>query len=181
MLGLSHSLIRHYDSIGWIPTIKGCLSLDLIDNAKSILGDVDKYSVRFKRNYGLSSAHYIIASSLHTINDTKAGTDYVRSFRYIFTGSINDENIKQEFLKNNKLDHDESLKAYIKEEGLLIGRLVIVVEVGHKLSRSEVALLQGLKELSERNKDYLNEFHVNAASMETLEKSRKELYETWEY
>ena len=34
MLGLSHSLIRHYDSIGWIPTIKGCLSLDLIDNAK---------------------------------------------------------------------------------------------------------------------------------------------------
>ena len=157
------------------------MSLDLIDNAKSILGDVDKYSVRFKRNYGLSSAHYIIASSLHTINDTKAGTDYVRSFRYIFTGSINDENIKQEFLKNNKLDHDESLKAYIKEEGLLIGRLVIVVEVGHKLSRSEVALLQGLKELSERNKDYLNEFHVNAASMETLEKSRKELYETWEY
>lgn len=181
MPGLPHSLIRHYDSIGWIPTIRGCLSLDLIDKARCILGDVDKYSVRFKQFYGLTSAHYLIATSLNTVNDSKGGTNYVRSFRYIFTGSINDERATQEFLKNNKLEDDESLKAYIEDEGLLIGRLAIVVEVDHKLSSSEVALLQGLKVLSKRNKDYLNKFHVEAVSMEELDKVRKEMYETWEY
>ena len=69
MPSLPHSLIRHYDSIGWIPTIRGCLSLDLIDKAKCILGDVDKYSVRFKQYYGLESAHYLIATSLNTVNE----------------------------------------------------------------------------------------------------------------
>lgn len=180
-MGVPHSLIRHYDSIGWIPTIKGCLSLDLIDNAKSILGDVDKYSVRFKRTYGLRSAHYIIASSLHTVNDSKAGADYGRSFRYVFTGSINDEKVQKKFLKEYELAQDKSLQTYINVEGLLIGRLVIVVENKHKLSSSEVALLQGLKELSKRNKKYLDEFHVKAISMESLDKDRKEMYETWEY
>ena len=179
MPSLPHSLIRHYDSIGWIPTIRGCLSLDLIDKAKCILGDVDKYSVRFKQYYGLESAHYLIATSLNTVNDTKGGTDYVRSFRYIFTGSINDKKATQEFLKNNKLEGDESLKAYIEDEGLLIGRLAIVAEDGHKLSSSEVILLKGLKDLTKLNNNYLELFHVKAASMEKLKKVREAMYERW--
>ena len=67
------SLIKLNDCIAWIPTIRGCLSLDLIDDAKGILGDVDKYSIRFKRIDRFRSEHYIIASSLHTVNDSKVG------------------------------------------------------------------------------------------------------------
>ena len=74
-------LISLYDCIAWVPSIRGALSLDLVDNANSILGDVDKYSVKFKRTNGLHSEHYIIASSLLTVNDSKVGRHIVRSFR----------------------------------------------------------------------------------------------------
>lgn len=45
-------LISLYDCIAWVPSIRGSLSLDLVDNANNILGDVDKYSVKFKKLTG---------------------------------------------------------------------------------------------------------------------------------
>lgn len=173
------NLISYYDCLGWIPTIRGCLSLDLIDNAESILGDVDKYSVRFKKINGLHSTHYLIASSLLTVNDTKV-IDYVRTFRYIFTGSINDEEqTNQELLTQGKLKDDADLKKYLKEEGLLVGHLTIVVEETNLLSDLEVSFLCSLQELSAKNEKFCKEFNVNAASMEILESYRSEMLQKW--
>lgn len=172
-------LISKFDGIGWIPTIRGCLSLNLIDNAKSILGDADKYSIRFKRINGLHSEHYLIASSILTVNDTKAGRKFDRTFRYVFTGSINNDDVERAFLKDKSLACDTDLQKYIHDEGLLIGRLVIVASeeevVGedtsnkliftHRLSTEEVKLLQGLQELTKLNEKYHNQFSKKAVSM----------------
>ena len=174
-----HKLINFYDSIGWIPTIRGCLSLELIDDAKSILGDVDKYSIRFKYINKFHSSHYLIASSLHTTNDSKVGENYVRSFRYIFLGAINDKEITQVFLNQDELKGDEDLTSYINEEGLLIGRLIIVAEETRNLSDLEVTLLKGLEELTVLSKNHKRNFYVNAASMAVLEAERAEMLKQW--
>ena len=179
------NIINLYDCIGWIPTIRGCLSLDLIDDAESILGDVDKYSVRFKKIYGLSAAHYLIASSLFTVNDTKAGPDFARTFRYIFTGSINDAQITKKFLEQSQLKDDDALKKYSEDEGLLIGHLTIVVEETTLLSDLEVTFLNKLRELAENKKEFLQNFNVDADSMEDaiatniLEGFRSDMLQRW--
>jgi hypothetical protein len=172
-----HNLISHYDCIGWIPTIRGCLSLDLIDNAGSILGDVDKYSIRFKTISGFHSQHYLIASALLTVNDTKAGMKYDRTFRYVFTGSINDDEITKNFLADNNLLDDEPLNDYIKKEGLLLGHLFMVFE--NDLTDQEATFLKGLKKLSKSNKDYLEAFNVKADSMEVLNGYRAGMLKEW--
>lgn len=171
------NLISHYDCIGWIPTIRGCLSLDLIDEAGSILGDVDKYSVRFKVINGFHSRHYLIASALFTVNDTKAGREFDRTFRYIFTGSINDDELTQKFLDDYHLEDDEILKDYIEKEGLLLGRLFIISE--NDLTNQEATFLKGLKELSRTNKEYLDAFNVKADSMEVLDGYRATMQKEW--
>lgn len=194
MSSVPKSLISKYDGIGWIPTIRGCLSLDLIDNAESILGDADKYSIKFKTITGHHSQHYLIASSLLTVNDSKVGNRYDRTFRYIFIGSIHDEEIGQNFLAAKGLANDESLKTYINDEGLLIGQLIIVAsekekEEGeketswwkkrHHLTQNEVNLLNVLKDLTKLNEEFKILFHVEAASMETLQKARKKMLLKW--
>jgi hypothetical protein len=183
-------LISKFDGIGWIPTIRGCLSLDLIDNAKNILGDVDKYSIRFKYPNGLRSEHYLIASSILTTNDTKAGAGYIRTFRYIFTGSINNENVVKAFLEEKNLLCDTNLQNYIHDEGLLIGRLVIEASekvntenkrrvFTHRLTENEEKLLRELQKLTELKKGYQNQFSLKAASMAELQKTREEMVEKW--
>ena len=171
------NLIGLYDCIGWIPTIRGCLSLDLIDDAKGILGDVDKYSVRFKTIKRFHSQHYLIASALLTVNDAKAGKKIDRTFRYIFTGSINDDEITQRFLADNQLIGDEPLKEYLDKEGLLLGHLFIIFE--NDLTAQEANFLDGLKDLSEINKEFLDAFNVKAQSMEILDGYRTKLHNKW--
>lgn len=179
MPAILQNLICHYDGIGWIPTIRGCLSLDLIDNAKNILGDVDKYSVKFKTINGLRSAHYLFASSLQTVNDSKAGDDYERTFRYIFSGSINNEKNIQAFLRKNHLSNDEPLKTYIQENGLLMGHLTIIVEYPHKLTTLEVTLLNELKALTKKSDIFQKKFNVEAVSMEELNTIRNQMLRKW--
>lgn len=178
-MSVLHNLISHYDCIAWIPTIRGALSLELIDDANSILGDVDKYSVRFKTYNEFQSQHYIIASSLLTVNDSKAGDDYARSFRYVFTGSINNNDIKEGFLKQYQLTDDHELVKYINHEGLLIGHLTIIAERTHLLSDLEVTLLQKLRNLTKKNDEYNKDFHVKAKSMEDLETTRSKMLLMW--
>lgn len=198
MSSVSKSLISKYDGIGWIPTIRGCLSLDLIDNAESILGDVDKYSIKFKTITEHHSQHYLIASSLLTVNDTKVGNNYDRTFRYIFIGSIHDEEIEKKFLANKGLANDASLNDYIHNEGLLIGQLIIVAsekekkkkgegeeetswwKKKHYLTKDEVDFLNGLKDLTKSNEKFKRQFHVEAAPMKELQKSRKEMLLKWQ-
>lgn len=171
------NLIGLYDCIGWIPTIRGCLSLDLIDDASSILGDVDKYSVRFKVINGLHSQHYLIASALLTVNDTKVGRDIDRTFRYVFTGSINDKDIVKRFMEGNSLTSDELLNEYMVKEGLLLGHLFIVFE--NDLTDLEASFLKGLQRLTKDNEDYLKAFHVQAKSMEVLNACRATMQTEW--
>lgn len=173
-------LISLYDCIAWIPSIRGSLSLDLIDNANSILGDVDKYSIRFKKTKGLHSEHYIIASSLLTVNDSKVGEHIKRSFRYIFTGFINNRDEYNNFLNTNHLSEDTDLNDYIDREGLMLGRLTIISEVSQLLSDIEVTFLQRLKELSHLYDKYRDEFAIQAASMEQLETTRADMLRRWE-
>lgn len=191
MSAVLKSLISKYDCIGWIPTIRGCLSLDMIDDAKSILGDTDKYSIRFKCINGFHSEHYLIASSLLTVSDSKGGSDYIRTFRYIFTGSINNEEVVHAFLNKKDLADDTDLWRYINDEGLLIGRLVIVASekveeeeksrlvFTHRLAAEEVTLLRGLQKLTELNQEFKNLFSIEAASMADLQTTRKEMFEKW--
>ena len=68
-MGELQSLVGICDCFGWVPTIRGSLSLDLINDANEILGDVDKYSVEVKNYKNLRSEHYIAATSLLTVND----------------------------------------------------------------------------------------------------------------
>lgn len=173
-------LISLYDCIAWIPSIRGSLSLDLIDNANNILGDVDKYSIKFKKTNGLHSEHYIIASSLLTVNDSKVGRHIRRSFRYIFTGLINNKDEYHNFLSQNHLLEDTDLNKYIEKEGLMLGRLTIISEVSQLLSDIEVTFLQRLLELSRIYDKYRDEFAIQAASMEQLEITRAEMLRRWE-
>jgi hypothetical protein len=84
-------LINSFDAVGWIPTIRGSLSLSLFDNSKSIFGDVDKFSVEFKNYYpNFVSSRYLVATSLLATDDYKVGEEYCRTFRYVFRGTIND-------------------------------------------------------------------------------------------
>lgn len=192
MSAVLESLISKYDGIGWIPTIRGCLSLDMIDDAKSILGDTDKYSIRFKRINGLHSEHYLIASSLLTVNDSKGGSNYIRTYRYIFTGSIKTDEVSiHSFLKEKGYVDNAELQKYIEDDGLLIGRLVIVASdkveekensrlmFTHRLVTDEVKLLMGLQMLTELNQEFQNQFSMEAASMTDLQATREKLLEKW--
>lgn len=183
---IPESLIRYYDGMGWIPTIRGCLSLDLIDDADCILGDVDKYSIRFKTINGFRSEHYLIASSLLTVNDNKGGINFDRTSRYIFTGTINSEKEFDKFL--NKHRNNQTIKGYNDKEGLLIGHLIIIASedsdskfvLSHKLNDSEVELLEGFKELNRLNEEFQRLFYIEAASMQTLQEKRMEMLKKWQ-
>lgn len=194
MSAVLENLISKYDGIGWIPTIRGCLSLDMVDDAKSILGDTDKYSIRFKYINGLHSEHYLIASSLLTVNDSKGGGNYIRTCRYIFTGSIKTDKVSiQSFLKEKGDTDNTKLQTYIENDGLLIGRLVIVASekveekeseksrlvFTHRLATEEVTLLRGLQELTELNQEFQYQFSMEAASMTDLQTTREKMLEKW--
>lgn len=170
-------LISLYDCIAWIPTIRGALSLDLIDNSSDILGDVDKYSVKFNRYNKTNSEHYVVASSLLTVNDRKAGDDYVRTFRYIFTGHINNDELKEQDLKD--YDNEEGINVIKINKDILIGHLTIITEISYILTKTEVNFLENLILLSQKNEEYRRKFAVEAVSMEQLNDLREEMFSKW--
>ena len=155
-------LISKYDCIAWVPTIRGALSLNLIEDADNIFGDVDKYSITIKDYDELHAKHYIAASSLTTVNDSKHGVEYIRTFRYNFYGTIGVDNNK-----DNDLDE------------CLIGHLSIVAADSVVLTNRDVNMLNLLKEMTVKKALYNNQYNVEAASMETLASTRKELVSLW--
>lgn len=174
------NLISRFDCIGWVPTIRGTLSLEVINDARSILGDVDKYSVKFKKNRDFHSEHYVVASSLLTTNDSKAGSNYVRTFRYIFLGSINNPDVEQTFLDKYHLADDNDLSTYMQDKGLLLGRMIILIEESRTLTDLEVSFLTQLKELTHAKKNFDDSFNVLADSMEVLEAQRSGMFTSWQ-
>ncbi len=174
-------LIRKYDSIAWIPTIRGCLSLKLLDNTDYMLGDVDKYSVEFLNYKDLHSEKYIVASSLFTFNDSKRGTEYCRTFRFIFRGSINVQPRIDRFFIDYGLVEESDLRKYFNESGILLGTLSVIPQLNASLTDDEVTLLNQLKEITRKKKLYHEAFSVHAESLEGLEDRRRELRCLWEH
>lgn len=126
-------LLYHFDAFGWIPTIRGALSLDLMGQPEHMLGEVDRFSVDTPCHEGFTTGHYIAATSLLNVFDTKFGEDYIRSFRFFFYASIHDLNEGEKFLKDLDLQiQNHSLfpriRSLITDEGVLLGHLFIVIE-----------------------------------------------------
>lgn len=172
-------LVSQYDSFAWVPTIKGSLSLGLFGQANNILGDVDKYAIAFKHYTSLQSEHYIVASSLVTVNDTKGGKDYCRSFRYIFRGTINVPDYLETFKSENASALDDSEKQKFAHEGVLLGRLSIVAADSYTLTDREVTLLKELQVLTDQNVQLHRAMDVEAASMDTLKGQRASMISKW--
>lgn len=172
-------IIKLYDSFAWLPTIRGALSLDLIENSRNVLGDVDKYVAKFKRYNGVHSEHYIAATSLLTVNDSKFSPDYARTFRFIFVASINNSGKNDEFLQNNNINNAETQR-YLSNEGVLLGRLTIISELTNKFTNSEVLLLKSMKKLVCQREDFNRAFYIDALAMEELEAKRNLMLQTWQ-
>lgn len=175
------SLMGIYDCFAWIPTIRGSLSLDLITDADEILGDVDKYSVEIKNYKGLHSEHYVAATSLLTVNDSKSGEDYLRSFRYVFVGTINEEERRNGYLAEHNLTGNEEIVSYLSDKGMLLGHLIIIVENLNGLTSDEAELLKEFRELSGIMKEYRTHFYVEASSMEKLAEERNAAIRCWNH
>lgn len=168
---------KDYDCIGWVPTIKGALSLSLSKGESPIFGEVDKYSLFFKYYPGLdargtnqsslrentpnfTSKYYIAASSVQTVIDRKLTSEYQRTYRYIFEGEIG---------KQNQSDSD----------GLLKGKLYIVLIKDNHFSVSESRMLRSFDALCEEVQSYNKDFDVKAESMEHLSNKRGQLFILW--
>lgn len=172
------SLLSHYDSFAWVPTIKGALSLNLIGAGNHILGDVDKYAVIFKDFKQDHSEHYVAASSLMTVNDTKCGKKYCRTFRYMLKGTINVGEYLNKHFETIELTDD--VWHYLRNEGVFVGRLAIVTELKLEPTLIELDYLDKLQELSHRKAKFVYSRDVLADSMESLSGQRHDMVKVWE-
>lgn len=172
-------IVKRYDSFAWLPTIRGALSLDLIENSRNVLGDVDKYVAKFKRHNGVHSEHYIAATSLLTVNDSKFGSDYARTFRFVFVASINNSSKNDEFIQSNGINNPETQR-YFSNEGVLLGRLTIITELTNIFSNLEVRLLKSMKSLVSQRENFNRAFYIEASAMEVLEAKRNLMLQTWQ-
>ena len=185
-------LLKLYDGFAWIPTIRGALSLEVIDNADNLLGDVDKYAVSIKKHVDTHSEHYIVASSMQTVNDSKYESRYHRTFRYFFTGVINSAEAirlyKEQFLKNQVAE----LSGHFLEN-VLLGHLTIINEYPHKLTDLEAYLIYNLKCLASTRKhenqgygnatpsDIVNEWNSIKEQINQIEHDQKNKRNTYSF
>lgn len=177
-------ILHNFDAFGWIPTLRGALSLDLMGDSGLMWGDVDKFSVAFSEYTGASSQRYIVATSFHNVSDSKYGMDYCRSFRYFFYGAVpNKTDAEQRYkdLVGSQPKEEEliSIRELSENERFLLGHLFIVLEETHTLSDLEVSIIKGIKDLVNKKKEYVYQFSYKADSLETLEKTRNKMKRLW--
>ena len=149
------SFIDNYDFFGWVPTIRGALSFGVFDDAKSIWGDVDKYALEYKRYNNNNTIRYLVASSLMTFADRKGGRKYHRTFRFIFKGSINDDEKQKKFIEDFK-GKDKPDEELFRQKEILIGKLYIVVNHSNKITKPINDILDTLSKFSKKKK---KEYH----------------------
>jgi len=172
--------IDKFDCCGWVPTIRGCLTLDLF-NSDTVWGDTDKYAIWFKNYDNIKKTHiYLIACSLCTFDDSKKDADYSRTVRFIFTGNINDTKKRGKFLKTIFGKDKSKAEKTFKEKDLLIGRLSVIVKIKKKLSGNETELIEVLKELQKDKKDFREDFYLKAVKPSDLNDKRKKLKKNWD-
>jgi hypothetical protein len=179
-------VIHDFDAIGWIPTIRGALSLNFLDNSISPLGDVDKFSIEIQTYNGFSSSRYLAASSLFVFDDSKKGWHYLRTFRFIFRGTINDEERQNTFIEATFDENQRALakKLFAKKgKDLLIGRLSMMAIPNkltkRKLTDKEKEILSSMKNLKEMKEKYDKAYKLDAETLSALEEKRKGLKEQW--
>lgn len=141
------ALINNFDCLGWIPSVRGDLSLSLLSEPKYLFGDIDRCRLYVKKSNGFCNQHYIAATSLITFDDSLRGREYFRTMRFAFKGSINDTKRHNDFLQTYNLskgEHDIATKGEI-----LVGQLLIIVNLSDEsiiFSEKEAVLLQNLME-----------------------------------
>lgn len=145
--------VKRFDGIGWIPSIKGCFSLNAVAKMPEFsYGDFDKYSIVFTKNdSNTREKHYFIASTVVKTDDTKGGSRYGRLYRCIFIGAVGDDDlIKSDEFYKEKYD-------YILNEDICIGKLLLYfVDDAAKYDDKENEFLHKLDEFSalfEKNKN----------------------------
>lgn len=176
-------LLKSYDAFGWIPTIRGALSLDLMGWKNKIWGDVDMHATEFINYDGLSSERFLVATTLHNVSDSKYGKNYIRTFRYFFYGSIHNKNENEKLLKEIHKQigncQEESELQHLFNDGVLIGRIVIVREDDFKLSERETDTIKKIKDLEKAKKKYSRSFSIEADSLEKLDGLRADMKNRW--
>lgn len=192
-------LFGYYDAFGWIPNIRGALSLKLVgnhnksDKANNIWGDVDRYAVEFNNYDGLSNQHYVAASTFHNVSDSKFGKDYIRSFRFFFYGSIHDRSQSKRLIewlersdtkekpKDGKPEEEteNAAKALLLNKGVLIGKLIIALEETSRISDREVRVIRKIQNLVRKSQEYNRNFSLIQASLSSLEENRREMKNEW--
>ncbi len=168
-------ILDSFDCIGWVPTVRGSLSLDLLDS-ELLLGNLDKYLIKIKKHQNFNTSRYILSSSLVTYTDSKYDRNLrSRSFRFFFRGSINDKDLQNDFLDRIKIK--EKSENLFKNKELLIGKLSIVLNLKEKLAlhESEVNALNDLKELTDKEIVYQRTHVEKAESLNLLQQQNNEL------
>lgn len=164
-------LLKTFDCFGWIPTIRGSLSLDLLTQ-KLLLGDTDKYLIEFQEFQNFESSRYIVGSSLISYSDRKHfSLIRSRAFRFFFHGTIGDKHEIEAFKK--KFSHCEGLSKLLEDKELLIGQLSIVLNLSKKLNDDEALALKNLSLLQKQKEKYQDLFVTEAAPLEVLSKQRE--------
>lgn len=169
---LYDTLIEKCDCIAWIPTVRGSLSLDLLD-ARFLLGDTDKYLVEFKHHKGFVTSRYLLASSLFTFSDSKYYDNiYCRVFRFFFRGSINSKPENNIFCEKFKIENKIP-----EDKELLTGKLTIVLNLSKNLTDTETKILSSLNNIQGLKGKYQSDYLDKAVSLESLAKQRDNLKE----
>lgn len=62
-------VIQQFQGLAWVPTIKGGLSFDVVNNPETLIGDRDKKVAHMKLFSNMQGRHYVVATSLCTFED----------------------------------------------------------------------------------------------------------------
>ncbi|MCC8068395.1 MAG: hypothetical protein LIO71_01315 [Ruminococcus sp.] len=173
-MAFDKSIIPYFDAFGWVPTIRGALSLDLFNSENNLCGDVDSYSISFKSQFGHHSEHHLAATTLSTTLDTKVGKKYENKFRSFFYGVINNDAEYRNFLQELGIS-----EANNSAKDLLIGEVVIVVDMTDLISDNEIKAIRAIQELKDGFSKYRKEYFVNNDPFETLKPKNESLVRQW--
>ena len=175
-------IINQFDCLGWIPTIRGGLSLQMLDDTAYIMGDADKYLVEIKDQEQYQTKHYIAATSLITFEDSKHGPDYCNTFRFIFRGTINEQIRLQEFIENYNLVNSNDFLKLCKEDGVLLGRISVLTDLtkSNTLTTQEATMLKHISHLRDLKKSYVRNYAIKSVDFSDLKNERERQIFVWE-
>lgn len=172
-------LLQHYDAFGWVPTIRGALSLDLFNDSSHRFGDVDAYSAAFKYIRGFQSTHYLAATSYESTHDRKHSKKFARGFRTFFYGSINNDESLLEFSSKTGIKTDSSNPAKTFGD-IMLGEVIIVNELTKIIPDCEIGAIEAISSLRNDLSRHKTNSTIFAQPFDSLDTSREEMLGDWE-